>query len=180
MEHSTKSTKTQPIKYGSNDTSLRYAFCLNLYIRQNLVDFDFEGSNYKKGLYEIEQSSLYSGFVFFHHEAVSPCRRRWIRLAHFLLGPSLLWLPETKDGRHVFVRLSFLTVVSTVFPSGQRSPTVLFLPFSPLPCIEHLLEQLDDNLKGLLGVFQVLILVLLRTSTISQGSIVAAIFDDNF
>ena len=64
----------------------------------------------------------------------------------------------------------------TVFPSGQKSPTVLHLPFSPLLCIEHLLVQLDDNLKGSLGLFHILILVLLWTLTIFQGRNLAAIF----
>ena len=51
----------------------------------------------------------------------------------------------------------------TVFPSVQRSPRVLHLPFSPLFCIECLLVQLDLNLKGSLGPYQVLILVQLWT-----------------
>ena len=65
---------------------------------------------------------------------------------------------------------------STLYLSGQKSPTVLHLPFSPSLCIEHLLEHFDENLKGSLGFFKTLILVKLYTLTMFQGSILAAIF----
>ena len=67
-------------------------------------------------------------------------------------------------------------VVLAMLLSGQRSSTVLYLPFFSLIRKEHLLEQLDDKLKGLLSLFQVLILVLLWTLTVFQRSIPAAIF----
>ena len=56
------------------------------------------------------------------------------------------------------------------------SKKFLHFPFSPSLCIEHLLEQLEDNLKGSLGLSQVLMLVLLWTQTTFQKSILAAIF----
>ena len=63
-----------------------------------------------------------------------------------------------------------------VFSNGQRSPTVLHLPFSLLLCIEHMLELFDNNLKGSLVLFQVFIFVLMWTLPIFQENILAAIF----
>ena len=43
--------------------------------------------------------------------------------------------------------------------SDKKNPTALQIPFSPLVCIEHLLKQSDDNLKGSLGSIKFLILL---------------------
>ena len=105
-------------------------------------------------------------YVFSH-------RRRWIRHAHghCLLGPSILWLPETNHKRwSIVVRLTLPPHCSVdSVPFWSKSTTVLHLPFSPFLCMECLLEQLDDNLKGSLGLFQVLILVLLWNLTFFSG-----------
>ena len=76
----------------------------------------------------------------------------------------------------VFAWFCLHIVVPTMFLFGKTISTVLHLPFSPLHCIKHLLERLDDNLKGLLGLFHVFILKLLWTLTIFQRSILADIF----
>ena len=60
-------------------------------------------------------------------------------------------------------------------PFWSKNPTVLHLSFVPLLCVGDLLERLYADLKGSLGLFQVLILVLLWTLTILQGSILAGI-----
>ena len=104
-----------------------------------------------------------------------PCRRRWTRLAHCLFGPFLLWLSKTKDGQHLFVWLCLHIVVWTVFRPSLKSPAVLHLPLSPL-FAKKLVRQLDNNLKGSLGIFQALMSISLWTLTILSGSIFAVIF----
>ena len=63
----------------------------------------------------------------------------------------------------------------TVLLSGKKSLAILQLPFSFLLCIEHSLEQLNDNLKGLLGLLHVLTLEVFVVSSYFQGSFSAAI-----
>ena len=57
----------------TNYASLRYAFCLNHCIKLNFVDVDLIASGFEKVLCESEDSSFYSGFVYVHQDAVSPC-----------------------------------------------------------------------------------------------------------
>ena len=101
---------------------------------------------------------------------IFPYRRKWIRLAHCLLGCSL------GDFRYLLVWLCHHIVLLTVFLFVHKNSTVLHSPFSPLLSIERLLEQLDVNLKGSIGLFLFLILELLLTLTLIEESILAAIF----
>ena len=61
-------------------------------------------------------------------------------------------------------------------PFWSKKSNSLTFTLVPLLCIDHLLEHLDDNLKGWLGLFQVLIFVLMWTLSICQGSIIVDIF----
>ena len=63
-----------------------------------------------------------------------------------------------------------------MFASEKKSPTALYFPFSPLLCIERLLKKLVDNVKSWIGLFRVLIMLLLLTLTVFQGSV----FVNNF
>ena len=58
----------------------------------------------------------------------------------------------------------------------SKNSTIIHLPFSPLLYLQHLLEKFDENLKGLLSLFKVLILKLLQALTVFQKSILAAKF----
>ena len=105
-----------------------------------------------------------------------PYQRRWIGHALCLLGPSLLWLSETKNGLYMFVYLRLHIIMLTMLPSVRRNPTVLHLPFSPLLYIENLIVQIDDSLKVSLGLYPISMMVFLWTLNFFQGSIPASIF----
>ena len=134
--------------------------------------------------YEIEHTSFYSGFVYFHEDAVSPCLIVFFFFISKRVDAScslFAWtfLAAASRGERWSIVVFWLclhNVVLALFPSGQRSPTILFLPFYPLLYLEHLLEQSVDNLKGLLIIFQVLLWVLLWTLTLFRGIFLAATF----
>ena len=72
----------------------------------------------------------------------------------------------------MFVRLCLNIAVLTMLFSGQKTPTVFILQFSPFLCIIHLLERFE----GFVGSFLGSDIEFLWTLTNFQGSIFAAIF----
>ena len=103
-----------------------------------------------------------------------PYRRRWMRLLTACLG-----LPFCDFQRQNMVDScsfgSASSSVESVLFTSKKFRSIRFTFFSLLS-IEHLLEQVDDILRGMLGLLRVLKMVLLCTLTFFQGSVLAAKF----